>query len=96
MMMTTLDERTLSTMEVADLVGVSYRMLDYFLREGHITLACNQRPGSGRRRTWTPDEVAALRLFVSRYFLLLEMQEEFRSGRVWDQAIREAEANSAA
>lgn len=97
-MMTTLHEPdlTLSTMEVAEMVGLSYRMIDYFLREGHITLACDRHPGSGRRRVWTQDEVTAFRLFTSRYFLLLEQQEEFRSGRVWEQAVRESEADSAA
>jgi hypothetical protein len=83
---------TLSSVEVADLVGVSYRMLDHWLREGHITLACDPTPGSGRRRAWTTDEVAALQLFAVEYRKLQEMQDQFRTGRVWDRMIRIAEA----
>jgi transposase len=89
------DVTALSSVEVADLVGVSYRILDNWLREGHVTLACDPTPGSGRRRSWTEDEVVALRLFVAEYRKLQEFQETFRDGRVWEKAIREAETASA-
>lgn len=88
-------EVSLSSIEVADRVEVSYRMLDYWLREGHVTLSCDPHPGSGRRRVWTADEVHALELFVVEYRKLQARQEEFSTGMVWDQAIREAEAASA-
>jgi DNA-binding transcriptional MerR regulator len=94
MTMTNDDAITLSSIEVADRFDIPYRMLDYWLREGHVTLACDPHPGSGRRRTWTADEVAALQLFAAEYHKLQEMQEQFRTGRVWDRMIRIAEASS--
>jgi hypothetical protein len=92
--MTNDDAQTLSSIEVADRFGIPYRMLDYYLREGHISLSCDPHPGSGRRRTWTADEVAAMELFAAEHRKLQAMQEEFRSGRVWDRVLRQAEADA--
>lgn len=90
------DEPTMTTHEVVALVGgVSYRMVDHWLRNGHITLACNQAPGSGNRRAWTSDEVDALRLFVAEYRRVIAMQEAMRDGSLWDHSIRTAEAANA-
>lgn len=94
--MTMTEPTTYTSMEVADMVGISYRMIDHFIREGHITLSCDPTPGSGRRRYWTEDELNAMRLFAAKYHQMLEYQETFRNGRVWDRALAEAEAASAA
>lgn len=47
----------LSTVQVAQATGVTYRMLDHWCRCGYID---GQEPwtGSGSRRRWTPEQVA--------------------------------------
>lgn len=90
------DVHTYTTMEVCELTGFSYRQIDWWLRQNFISLSRIQLPGSGNYRRWTMDEVAAMMKYAARYRELLDAQEEFRSGRVWAQAIREAEADSAA
>jgi DNA-binding transcriptional MerR regulator len=36
-------------------LGLTYRQLDFWCRKGYLSTAA---PGSGRRRTWTDDELA--------------------------------------
>ena len=59
--MTTTDDpliltRTYSSSEVADLVGLSFREVDYWTREGAIRPAVDAC-GSGSRRVWTAEQV---------------------------------------
>lgn len=60
---TTLD-RTYSTQKVADAAGVSYRMIDYWLRCG-VPLGTRHGFGSGSRRQFTDDDIA-LATFLGR------------------------------
>jgi len=48
--------RTYSSLEAADLVGISYREVDYWTREGAIRPAVEAN-GSGSRRVWTAEQV---------------------------------------
>ena len=89
------DEGTLNSIEVAALVGVSYRILDHWLRQGYISLACPQTPGSGNRRTWTTDEIEAVKLYAAEYHRIAELQDALRDGRVWERSIAQAEALNA-
>ena len=52
----------LSTHDVAKLVGVSYRQLDYWCRRGLIPGQRGVCPGSGGRRLWRPNDVQRARV----------------------------------
>lgn len=57
----------LTTQEVAEASGVSYRMMDYYVRQGYFQPVV-QAQGSGSRRLWDPavlDEIAELQRKVS-------------------------------
>jgi len=81
----TITERTYSSHEVARMVGVSYRQLDYWIRVGTIDMP-DGMPGSGRQRVWTPDDVARLRVIVAARNKALETMEAFFSGALWKDA----------
>jgi DNA-binding transcriptional MerR regulator len=53
-----------STQEVADLVGVSYRQVDYWVRQGVLT-PLEDAHGSGTHRRWSDDDLVELRLVAS-------------------------------
>ena len=44
--------------DVAERAGITYRMLDHWLRTGYVTCAHNPHAGSGMRRYFTPTEAA--------------------------------------
>jgi len=75
-------KETYSTDETAELVGVTYRQLDYWLRQGIIVIGANTR-GSGTHRRFTHVEVAKLKAFVATYSEALGILESFSSGRLW-------------
>lgn len=52
-----MNERPMRTPEVARMLGVSFRQLDYWCRAGFIPDA--ESPGSGRQRSWTAEQVRA-------------------------------------
>jgi hypothetical protein len=56
-MMLRMSERPMRTPEVARMLGVSFRQLDYWCRVGFIPAA--ESPGSGRQRSWTTEQVRA-------------------------------------
>lgn len=76
-------EITYSTLDAARLAGVSYRMIDYWLRTGRIVIADDPNPGSGGRRRFTRTEVEALVECVAHYRSALDVLDEFRSGELW-------------
>jgi hypothetical protein len=80
-----------STEAAADAAGVTYRMLDYWLRTGAITIDADPTPGSGKRRTFTLDEVEALVACVDRYHAAQAVIRDFGSGVLWD-AVRNGQA----
>lgn len=73
-----------TTPEVCEIVGVSYRMLDYWCRQGHVTIDGDAR-GSGSRRRFTPDEVAALVRCKQRCDEANAVLDSFQSGAMWKQ-----------
>lgn len=54
----------LTSREVADLVGVTYRQLDHWTRRGYLPIG-DRTPGSGVPRRWWPDEVERARVFAA-------------------------------
>jgi DNA-binding transcriptional MerR regulator len=50
----------LSSSEVCDLAGISYRQLDYWTRTGHAPGESRRRTGSGNRRRWSERQAAVL------------------------------------
>jgi hypothetical protein len=86
-------ERTYTTTEVLDLTGLSFRVLDYWLRTKVVVLSNRNAntPGSGNQRLYTPDEVAAISRLADRYRKANAELEAIRSGEAWTLEIRERE-----
>lgn len=61
--MTEQDERTVSTREMLDRTGVSYRVLDWWC--GHLELIPKGSPGSGRSRMYTERDVRVVTAAVA-------------------------------
>lgn len=78
-------EPTYTTTQVLKQIpGLTYRVLDYFLRSGAITLETSEEmPGSGKNRMFTDAEVEALRRLMARYTAAREELAAIRDGRVW-------------
>ena len=53
------DRGLLTSREVADLAGISYRRLDHYVRAGYLSPAVAAQ-GSGSARLWEPAVVAQL------------------------------------
>ena len=81
------DQVTYTTTQVLALIpGLSYRVLDYFLRTGAVTLEVSlPTPGSGRVRLFTEDEVRALSRMMKRYHAARDELAAIRDGRVWQE-----------
>lgn len=60
-MTTATADPVLSSRQVADLAGVSYRQLDYWTRTELVRPSAGDACGSGSRRRWTLDDVAVVR-----------------------------------
>ncbi len=75
---------TYSTTEVCKALGVSYRMLDYWVRNGMVRVEKDAK-GSGSRRRWTLEEVQTLQRVVKRYQAAQNTLEEMRTGELWQQ-----------
>jgi DNA-binding transcriptional MerR regulator len=58
---------------------VTYRQVDYWIRAGYIAIADTGR-GQGNRRTFTPQEVAALLAYVDLYEHVRELDGFLRDG----------------
>jgi DNA-binding transcriptional MerR regulator len=74
-----------STHEAALMAGVSYRMLDHWLRSGAIRPDWDPHPGSGFFRRWSPEDVDRLCEVVSNWRNAEAVIRDFRSGRLWEQ-----------
>lgn len=81
-------ERLFTTAEVlANTPGLSFRMLDYWLRTGTITIAAGGAPGSGRQRMWTASELAGVQTLFNRYAAAKAEIEAIRSGAAWAEQV---------
>lgn len=76
-------QTTYSTFEVARLVGLSYRQLDWWIRTGKIETSFNGMPGSGHSRRWSGDDVRRLKHMVAAYSEACEIIAALRSGDLW-------------
>jgi DNA-binding transcriptional MerR regulator len=77
-------EPTFSTQDVlAATPGLTYRMLDYWLRTGVIVLITDPKTGSGGRRRFTAGEVRAVKRLFDRYCETNATLEHIRSGAAW-------------
>lgn len=73
-----------TTPEVLELTGISFRVLDYWLRTGVVVLSTQaNKPGSGVKRYYTASEVEAIRRLVGRYRAANEELDAIRSGKAW-------------
>lgn len=72
-----------TTGEVLELTGLSFRVLDYWLRTGAVVLADGTTPGSGVSRRYSHDEVAAIQRLVERYQRATTEIEAIRNGTAW-------------
>ncbi len=78
-------ELTYSTREAALMAGVTYRMLDYWLRTGAVRPeGMDATPGSGRRRRWLSADVDRLIAVVEWLRLAEAIHEQFRDGTLWN------------
>lgn len=75
--------RTYTTTEVCEMVGCTYRVLDYALRTGAVKIA-HDVDGSGLRRMWTAAEVRRLERVLAAYNKAVQITEDFRTGKLWD------------
>ena len=76
--------RLYTTQEVLDATGISFRVLDYWLRTGVIVIGDrNNTPGSGNARRYTACEVKAIKQLVARYRVANAELEAIRSGQAW-------------
>lgn len=80
--------QTYSTHEAALLAGISYRMLDYWLRTGTVQPEMDIRPGSGRQRRWTSHDVDTLCEVVAHWRNAQAVVDDFRQGELWVQISR--------
>jgi hypothetical protein len=77
------ETRYFTTGEVLEVTGLSFRVLDYWLRTGAIRLTDGTMPGSGVSRRYSLDEVAAIQRLVDRYNRATDEIEAIRSGKAW-------------
>lgn len=73
--------------EVVEMTGLSFRVLDYWLRNGTIRLADGGTPGTGTLRRYTRAEVAAIARLVNRYNRAKDELETIRTGKAWAKLI---------
>jgi len=74
-------ERTYSSTEVCCLVGITYRQLDYWCRQGFIPGAA-QRVGSGCPRRFDADQVEAFRHVKDLMDEIADIEAELDSMRI--------------
>ena len=74
---------TFTSSEVLEMTGLSFRVLDYWLRTGAIKIAGGTTPGSGVSRRYSEDEVAAIQRLAERYQRANDEIEAIRSGKAW-------------
>lgn len=77
---------TYNTEQAAKKAGVSYRMLDYWLRIGAVKIEGNAN-GSGSRRTFSEAEVEALCAVVAMYRAAQTVLRDFSSGLLWEMEV---------
>jgi DNA-binding transcriptional MerR regulator len=77
---------SVSSVEVCQLVGITYRQLDHWLRVGSIDLP-DPNPGSGMRRRFAIADVARLQRVVEKWREAQIVMEDFRTGKLWKETV---------
>lgn len=72
---TTVPPPGLSSREVAELADITYRQLDYWTRTGIIEPDVALGHGSGSRRRWSPEAVAAIAVLARLRSLGVDLAE---------------------
>lgn len=72
-----------TTQEVLAMTGMSFRVLDYWLRTKVIVLVQPNTPGSGHQRMYTVEEAEAIGRLWARYRAARLEIEAIRSGQAW-------------
>jgi hypothetical protein len=75
-------ERLFSADEVCADIGITYRILDYWLRKGSIVIE-NPAHGSGSQRRFTASELLAIRSLWDRYEGVQRELAEIADGSAW-------------
>lgn len=78
--------RTFTAKEAAAAAGISYRMLDYWLRQGFLSPATEATPGTGHHRSFTAEEVQRLTELVALYRSAQEILRDLANGSLWEAA----------
>lgn len=73
-----------SSTDVCELVGCSFRMLDYWIRNGHITIT-HDAHGSGNHRRISADELRRIKILYAEITEAKAILEMFESGELWRQ-----------
>lgn len=79
-------ERRYTTEEAAEVAGVTYRQLDYWLRQGYVVIGAPAH-GCGSRRKFATDEVAALVRCVGRMRSAQATLDSFSDGSMWESEL---------
>ena len=58
------EQDTVSSRELCELTGASYRQIDYWCREGIIHAVTDDTPGSGKQRRFAKDLIDKVKLVV--------------------------------
>lgn len=58
------EQETLNSKELTELVGITYRQLDYWCRQGYIHPIGNDTPGSGKQRRFSPAILPKVKLIA--------------------------------
>ena len=75
--------RTYTTTEVLEMTGLSFRVLDWWLRKGAVILVDANTPGSGTPRRYSEEEVELIKQLADRYHAALAEIEAIRTGKAW-------------
>ena len=76
----------LTTPQVAERVGVTVRSLDYWIREGMISLE-HPPAGSGNYARWTEEEVQTLRYCLGWLRRADGIRADWRDGKLWAEKL---------
>lgn len=76
-------EGMLTSNQVCQTVGITYRQLDYWVRTGAVDSPGNSHLGSGQRRVWSPEEVERLKVVVEQIRDAQMILDAFSSGNLW-------------
>jgi len=84
--MATTATRTFTSREAAEAAGISYRMLDYWLRHGVVRPLTEANPGSGYHRSFTTEEVQRLMEVAALHRSAQEILRDLANGALWEAA----------